>query len=116
MAPKVAKFGPTLKTGAGGTAGARDDGSPAAVKRQKTGGSAKLRVSSNFDGLMRRSNPPRGGMRSNNPQTAAAAFDERSPEVIPSDEEPNEEEQGLTGGAARAKAFANNDLVSEVIE
>jgi hypothetical protein len=83
MAPTVAKFGPTLKTGAGGTAGARDDGSPAAAKRQKTGGSAKLRVSSNFDGLTRRSNPPRGEARSNNPQTAAAAFGERSLEVIP---------------------------------
>jgi hypothetical protein len=116
MAPTVAKFGPTLKTGVGGTAGTRDDGSPAAAKRQKTGGSAKLRVSSNFDGLMRCSNSPRGEARSNNPQTAVAAFGERSPEVIPSDEEPNEEEQGLTGGAACAKAFANNDLVSEVIE
>ncbi len=36
--------------------------------------------------------------------------------MIPSDEEPNKEEQGLTGGAARAKAFANDDLVSEVIK
>ncbi len=116
MAPKLGKFGPTLKTGAGGTAGARDDGSSAASKRQKTGGTAKLCVSSNFDGLTRRSNPPQGEARSNNPQTAAAAFGERSPEVIPSDEEPDEEGQGLTGGAACAKAFANNDLVSEVIE
>jgi hypothetical protein len=41
MAPTVAKFGPTLKTGAGGTAGARDDGSPAAAKCQKMGKSAK---------------------------------------------------------------------------
>jgi hypothetical protein len=116
LAPTVAKFDPALKTGAEGTAGARDDGSPAAAKRQKTGGSAKLRVSSNFDRLTRRSNPPRGEARSDNPQTAAAAFGKRSPEVIPSDEEPDEEEQGLMGGAARAKAFANDDLVSEVIE
>ncbi len=36
--------------------------------------------------------------------------------MIPSDKEPNKEEQGLTGGAAHAKAFANDDLVSEVIE
>ena len=89
MAPTVAKFGPTLKTGAGGTAGARDDGSPAAAKHQKMGGSAKLRVSSNFDGLTRRSNPPRGEAWRDNPQMAAAAFGERSPEVIPSDEEPD---------------------------
>ncbi len=85
MAPTVAKFGPTLKTGAGGTAGARDDGSPAAAKHQKTGGSAKLCVSSNFDGLMRCSNPPRGEARSDYPQMAAAAFGEKNLEVIPSD-------------------------------
>ncbi len=113
MAPTVAKFGPTLKTGAGGTPGARDDGSPAAAKRQKMGGSAKLRVSSNFDGLTRRSTPPQGEARSDNPQTAAAASDKRSPEVIPSDEEPDKEEQGLTGGGQRAQKPSQTMTLSQ---
>ncbi len=74
--------------GAEGTAGARDDSSLAAAKHQKTAGSAKLRVSANFDGLTRRSNPPRGEARSKNPQTAVAVSGERGPEVNPLDEEP----------------------------
>ncbi len=105
MAPTVAKFCPTLKTGAGGTANARNDGSPAAAKHQKTGGSAKLCVSANFDGLTRRLNPPPGGARSDNPQTATAAVGKRSPEVIPLDKEPDKEEQGLTGGGSARKGL-----------
>ncbi len=50
-------------------------------------------------------NPPRGEARSNNPQTAAAAVSERSPEVIPSDEEPDKEEQGLKGGGSARKGL-----------
>ena len=65
MAPTIAqKINPTLKTGAGSTAGARA-GSPAtadrlmAAKRQKNAEGGTLRVSSNLDGRGRRANPPR---------------------------------------------------------
>ncbi len=79
MAPTVAKFGLTLKTGADGTAGAREDGSPAAAKCQKTAGSVKLCVSANFDGLTRRSNPPpRGGSEREPPKGRSRLGQERS--------------------------------------
>ncbi len=117
MAPTVAKFGPTLKTDADGTAGAREDVSLAAANCHKMAGSTKLCVYVNFDGLTRRSNPPRGEAWSKNPPTAAAASGKKGPEVIPSDEEPpsSDKEEGLMGAAAQAKAFANNDLVFKVI-
>ena len=61
IAPKI---NPTLKTGAGSTAGARA-GSPVAAdksmvaKRQKSAEEGTLRVSLNLDGRRRRVNPPR---------------------------------------------------------
>ena len=105
MAPTVAKFGPTLKTGANGTAGAREDGSPAAAKCQKAAGSAKLCISTNFNGLTRCSNPPRGEAWSKNPPTAAAALGKEGPEVIPLDKEPplsDKEEEYGGGGAGKS--------------
>jgi hypothetical protein len=105
MAPTVAKFGPTFKTGADGTAGSREDGSPAAAKCQKTAGSAKLRISANFYGLTRCSNPPQGEALSKNPPTAAAASGEKGPEVIPLDKEPplsDKEEEYGGGGAGKS--------------
>ncbi len=81
MAPTVAKFRPTLKMGADGTAGAREDGSLAAAKCQKTAGSAKLRVSANFDGLTRRKAlkpPPRGGSEREPPNGRGHLGGERS--------------------------------------
>jgi hypothetical protein len=118
MAPTVAKFGSTFKTGADGTAGSRKDGSLAAAKHQKTAGSTTLCVFANFNGFTRRLNPPRGEAWSKNPPTAAAASSEKVLEVIPSDKEPHlsDREEGLMGAAAQVKAFAHDDLVFKVIE
>ncbi len=64
MAPTIApKISPTLRTGVGSTAGARDgspavEGGPAAVKRQKTAEGKIPRVSSNLDGARHCVNPP----------------------------------------------------------
>ncbi len=81
IAPKIS---PTLRTGVGSTAGAKD-GSPAAdsggvaAKRQKTAEGKIPRVSSNHDGARRRTKSLRLA-------TAKAAMDEKGPEVIPSDD------------------------------
>ncbi len=90
MAPTIApKISPTLRTGVGSTAGAKD-GRPAAdsglvaAKSQKTAGGKIPRVSSNLDGAKRRA-------KSLRPVTAKAAVNKRGPEVIPSD---NDNEQG----------------------
>ncbi len=86
MAPTIApKISPTLRTGMGSTAGAKDgspaaDSGPVAAKRQKMVGGKIPRVSSNLDGARRR-------MKSLRPATAKAAGDEKGPEVIPSDDD-----------------------------
>jgi hypothetical protein len=86
MAPTIApKISPTLRTGVGSTAGARD-GSPAVegglaeAKRQKMAEGKIPRVFSNLDGVRHRVNPPRLA-------TAKAAADTKGTEVIPSDED-----------------------------
>ncbi len=64
--------------------------------------------------------PPRGTgdgkTRSKTLPTAKVATGRNSLEVIPSDKTAasNDKEVGLTGAAARAKAFAINNLVDEV--
>jgi hypothetical protein len=85
MAPTIApKFGPTLRTSVGSTAGAMEDGSlavgggPAEAKRPKTAGGKFPRVSSNLDGARCQTNPPHRA-------TAKAAAGAKGPEVIPLD-------------------------------
>jgi hypothetical protein len=96
MAPTIApKFGPTLRTGVGSSAGAMADGSPAvegspaAAKRQKIAGGKFPRVSSNLDGARRRMNPPRLA-------TAKAAAGAKSPEVIPLDDNDEFFDEGMS--------------------
>jgi hypothetical protein len=96
MAPTIApKFGPTLRTGVGSTAGARAygspaaEGSPAAAKRQNTAGGKIPGVSSNLDGARRRRNPPRLA-------TAKAATGAKGPEVIPSEEKDEFSNEGTS--------------------
>ncbi len=78
------KFGPTLRTGVGSTAGAMVDGSPAtegglaAAKFQKTAEGKVPRVSSNLDGVRCCTNLPRLA-------TVKAAAGVKGLEVIPSD-------------------------------
>ncbi len=98
----VPKFGPTLRTGVGSTAGAMADGSPAAeggpaaAKCPKTAGGKFPQVSSNLDGARRWTNPPRLA-------TAKAAAGAKGPEVIPSDDEDefSDEEMSLTTSRPR---------------
>jgi hypothetical protein len=98
MAPTIAlKINPTLRTGVGSTAGARDgspaaEGGLAAAKRQKTAEGKILPVSSNFDGVRRRANPPRLATAKATADAglgrltaAMAAAHAKGPEVIPSD-------------------------------
>jgi hypothetical protein len=100
MAPTIApKINPTLRTSVGSTAGARDgspapEGGSAAAKCQKTAEGKIPRVSSNFDGVRRRANPPRlatakatTDMILGRLTTAKAAADAKGPEVIPSDDD-----------------------------
>ncbi len=96
MAPTIApKFGPTLRMGVGSTAGAMADGSPAVgegpaeAKRPKTAGGKFPRVSSNLNGARRRTNPPRRAM-------AKAAADAKGPEVIPSEDEDEFSDEGMS--------------------
>ncbi len=96
LAPTIApKFGPTLRTGVGSTAGAMADGSPvvgggpAEAKRPKTAGGKFPRVSSNLDRARRRTNPPRRA-------TAKAAADAKGPEVIPSDNKDEFSNEGMS--------------------
>ncbi len=96
MAPTIApKFGPTLRTGMGSTAGVMADGSPAVggipagAKRPKTAGGKFPRVSLNLNGARRRTNPPRCA-------TAKAAADAKGPEVIPSDDEDEFSDEGMS--------------------
>jgi hypothetical protein len=95
MPPTIApKFGPTLRMGAGSTAGAMADGSPAAesgpaaAKHQKTAGGKFPRVSSNLDGARHRTNPPRLA-------TAKAAAGTKGPEVIPLDDDDKFSDEGM---------------------
>jgi hypothetical protein len=82
IAPKI---GPTLRTGVGSIADARDgcpvvEGKPAAAKCQKTAEGKIPRVSLNLDGARRCANPPHLAM-------AKAAADAKGPEVILSDDD-----------------------------
>jgi hypothetical protein len=76
MAPTIApKISPTLRTGVGSTAGAKNgspavDSGPVAAKQQKMAGGKIPRVSSNLDGARRRAKSLRLA-------TAKAAVDER---------------------------------------
>jgi hypothetical protein len=85
MAPMIApKISPTLRTGMGSTAGAKDgslvaDNGLVAAKRQKTAGGEIPRVSLNLDGVRHRANALRLA-------TANAAVDKKGSEVIPSDD------------------------------
>jgi hypothetical protein len=85
IAPTIApKISPTLRTGVGSTAGAKDgspaaDSGPVAAKCQKMAGGKIPRVSSNLDGARRRAKSLRLAM-------AKAAGDKKGPEVIPSDD------------------------------
>jgi hypothetical protein len=77
------KISPTLRTGVGSTAGAKDgrpgvDSGPVAAKRQKMAWGKIPQVSSNLDGA-------RCCAKSLHPATAKAAVEEKGPEVIPSD-------------------------------
>jgi hypothetical protein len=100
MAPTIApKINPTLRTGVGSTAGARDgspaaEGGLAAAKRQKTAEGKILRVSSNFDGVRRRANPPRLATAKATTDAslghltaAKAAADAKGPDMIPDDDD-----------------------------
>jgi hypothetical protein len=138
MASTVAKFGPTFKKGAVGTAGAREDSSPVAAKCQKTAESANNWVSANFDAWTWGLNPPRGTSNGANrsgtrtPPTAKVVMGGKGPEVIPLDNK----DDSTTGAAARANscgpsqdkgkedtqaglcawAFGNNALVLRVLD
>jgi hypothetical protein len=101
MAPTIApKFGPTLRTGVGSTAGAMADGSPAAeggpaaAKRQKTARGKVPRVSSNLDGVRRHTNSPRLA-------TAKAAAGAKGPELIPSDDDDEFSDEGTSSMTSR---------------
>jgi hypothetical protein len=103
MAPTIApKFGPTLRTGVGSTAGARAYGSPGAeagsgaAKRQKMAGGQILQVSANLDRARRRTNPPRLA-------TAKAATGAKGPEVIPSDENDKFLDKGMSTMTSRPR-------------
>jgi hypothetical protein len=94
MAPTIApKFGLTLRTGVGSTAGARAygspaaEGGPAAAKRQNMTGGKIPGVSSNLDRARRHTNPPRLA-------TAKAATGAKGPEVIPLDKDDKFSDEG----------------------
>ncbi len=94
------KFGPTLRTGMGSTAGAIADGSPvaegglAAAKRHKTAGGKVPRVSLNLDGARRRTNP-------SHLPTAKAAAGAKGPEVIPLDADDEFSNEGTSSMTSR---------------
>ncbi len=99
--PTIApKFGPTLRTGVGGTAGTRAYGSPAAegglvvAKRQNTAGGEIPGVSLNLDGARRHTNPPRLA-------TAKAATGAKDPEVIPLDKDDEFSDEGMSTMTSR---------------
>jgi hypothetical protein len=103
MAPAIApKFGPTLRTGVGSTAGAMADGSPAVgggsveAKCPKTAGGKFPRVSLNLNGVRRWTNPPRCA-------TAKAAADAKGPEVIPLDDKDKFSNEGMSSMTSRPR-------------
>ncbi len=114
MAPTIApKINPTLRTGVGSTAGARDgspaaEGGSAAAKRQKTAKGKILRVSSNFDGVKRRANPPRlatakatADVSLGRLTAAKATADAKGLEVIPSDEDDKPIDDALSASTSK---------------
>ncbi len=107
MAPTIApKFGPTLRTGKGSTAGAMADGNPAAeggsaaVKRQKMAGGKFPRFSLNLNGARRRTNPPCLA-------TAKATAGAKGLEVIPSDDDDEFSDEGMSSMTSRPRKVSH---------
>ncbi len=103
MPPTIApKFGPTLRTGVGSTAGAMADGSPAAkgspaaAKCQKTAGGKVPQVSSNLDRARHCTNPPRLA-------TAKAAAGAKGLEVIPLEDDDKFFNEGMLSMMSRPR-------------
>jgi hypothetical protein len=122
MAPTIApKINPTLRTGMGSTAGARDgspaaEGGSAAAKRQKMAEGKVLRVSSNFNGVKRCANPPRLATAKATADAslgrltaAKAAADAKGPEVIPSDEDDKPIDDALSASTSKPRKSREGD-------